>query len=537
MKITTQITLVFALIGCMSLFGRELVEGDAKEITAKLSAAKEPRVRAVENFINATRNPNLDERFVLLLEVLKDDPGSIPPRRVIDSLVRSRADARKVAQHLLEIAEDNPKILGLCAFAFRMCYVANLPPREYLDKISAVLDRITDPVALSDADLDEYYRIAGIYSSALKQSRIYQDGVKYFDAQLDRKPSRFRTVMLHVAVDFDYFFSRFGNRQKHFFGLVVSDRMAAKERFEQLLVELESNEKDASIDQTSRDVDFYMMVGKPELALQSIQKVLKEIPTPGNEVRLAYVAIAAKKFDLVMPVVEKLRQLDGWKNPAQILFINCLLAQEKYDDAQKAILELKAPLARDEFMLKLFATKKDYKAMRDMLETMEKNLSPGVEIDLANALRQLGVAEKLGDVELLNRIWKWIVDTKQIESSEAANALGYVAAELNVRLDEAEKLLLEAVQAEPDNFAYIDSLAWVYFRQGRYEDAKKYIDLALRLSEQDSMRGVIFEHKGDILMKLNRKNDALKAYRESLDYSEDEDFDPAQVEEKIKNLE
>ena len=195
------------------------------------------------------------------------------------------------------------------------------------------------------------------------------------------------------------------------------------------------------------------------------------------------------------------------------------------------------PIARDEFTLKVLEAKKDYKAMRDELNAMEKRLSPGVDVDLANALRQLIVAEKLRDVELLNRVWKLLADTKQIESPDAANSVGYVAAELNVRLDEAAKLIEEAVKGEPDNYAYLDSMAWVLYRQGRYDEAQKYIDLALRASEQELARGVIYEHLGDILLARGKKAEALAAYREALDYAADDDFDPARVEAKCKKLE
>ena len=77
----------------------------------------------------------------------------------------------------------------------------------------------------------------------------------------------------------------------------------------------------------------------------------------------------------------------------------------------------------------------------------------------------------------------------------------------------------------------------VLFRMEQYEEAENYINQALRASEQETARGVIFEHQGDILMKLGRKSEALAAYREALDYSEDDDFDPERVKEKIRQLE
>ena len=542
MKISIQFMLVCALAGSLSLPGAEIASDTTADpaspaVTTKFSAAAEARVRAIENFMSATKSRNRDERFNLLLEVLKDDPGTIPARNYIRGMVETRADARKVADRLLELSRRHPEQLGLAVLAAQMNYVANTVPAEYLDDISNALAEVSDPAKLPNEELNEYYNLINIYSSALKQARDYREGTNYFATELDREPSSYRSTLLRFAVDFEYFFSKLGNRESRWFGLADNDREKAARRFEELFAELEELEKNATGEEADRDIDFFLAVGKPEAALNMAEKLVKANPSPQNETRFAYTAIAAKKFDLVPPIVEKLSKLDGWKGVSQLISINSLLAQEKYDEAEKEIQQLKVPIARDEFMLKLHTAKKDYKAMRDELDGMEKRLSPDVDVDLANALRQLVVAEKLRDVELLNRIWKLLVDTKQIESTDAANSVGYVAAELNVRLDEAKALIESALKGEPDNYAFLDSMAWVLYRQGKYAEAEEYINQALRASEQEMARGVIFEHQGDILLKLGRKSEALAAYREAMDYSGDDDFDPERVEEKIRQLE
>ncbi|OGV69081.1 MAG: hypothetical protein A3K19_16750 [Lentisphaerae bacterium RIFOXYB12_FULL_65_16] len=82
-------------------------------------------------------------------------------------------------------------------------------------------------------------------------------------------------------------------------------------------------------------------------------------------------------------------------------------------------------------------------------------------------------------------------------STDAANFLGYVLADHSRDLPEAEKWIRMAVQADPENFAFLDSLAWVYYRQGQYAPALVEINKALRLSgaEPDP---VILDHAGDI---------------------------------------
>jgi len=64
------------------------------------------------------------------------------------------------------------------------------------------------------------------------------------------------------------------------------------------------------------------------------------------------------------------------------------------------------------------------------------------------------------------------------------------------RLDEAEQMSFKTVKAEPKNATYLDTYAWILFMQGRYAEARIYIDQALQC---DSTAGaVITEHAGDI---------------------------------------
>ena len=58
----------------------------------------------------------------------------------------------------------------------------------------------------------------------------------------------------------------------------------------------------------------------------------------------------------------------------------------------------------------------------------------------------------------------------------ALNYLGYMLADRNVRLDEAYQMIQKAVDLEPENGAYLDSLGWVYYRQGKLTEAEGLLD-------------------------------------------------------------
>src|SRR5262249_17137834 len=63
---------------------------------------------------------------------------------------------------------------------------------------------------------------------------------------------------------------------------------------------------------------------------------------------------------------------------------------------------------------------------------------------------------------------------------------------------------------EPTNGAYVDSLGWVYFRQGKLDLAEKYLTDATRLMPRDA---TVKEHLGDVFAKRGETSRALTLYR------------------------
>ncbi|MBU3666148.1 MAG: tetratricopeptide repeat protein [Chthoniobacterales bacterium] len=92
----------------------------------------------------------------------------------------------------------------------------------------------------------------------------------------------------------------------------------------------------------------------------------------------------------------------------------------------------------------------------------------------------------------------------------ALNYLGYMWADRGENLAQAEEYIRRALAQEPDNPAYLDSLGWVCHQQGRYHEALVPLERAVQLaSEPDA---TIQEHLGDVLEKLGRTKDAIKAW-------------------------
>ena len=106
-------------------------------------------------------------------------------------------------------------------------------------------------------------------------------------------------------------------------------------------------------------------------------------------------------------------------------------------------------------------------------------------------------------------------------------------AEAGVNLDRAADMLNKAVSSEPRNGAYIDSLGWVYFQQGKLDLAEKYLSDATRLLPRDA---TVHQHLADVLAKRGDYVRALSLYRNALTM-DPEPQDEAKIRAKIADAE
>lgn len=96
----------------------------------------------------------------------------------------------------------------------------------------------------------------------------------------------------------------------------------------------------------------------------------------------------------------------------------------------------------------------------------------------------------------------------------AMNNYAYYLSEANKDLTKAEQLSYKTIKAEPNNSTFLDTYAWILFQQKRYEEAKIYIDQAIRCDS--TLTGVVKEHAGDIYAMTGDINKALEFWQQSL---------------------
>jgi tetratricopeptide (TPR) repeat protein len=97
---------------------------------------------------------------------------------------------------------------------------------------------------------------------------------------------------------------------------------------------------------------------------------------------------------------------------------------------------------------------------------------------------------------------------------DALNFIAYHFAERGIELERAENLSKRALETSPNDGYYLDTLGWIYFRQGRYPDAEEVLSRAVAMTAGDV---VIVEHYGDALVKNGKLVRAGEVYRSALE--------------------
>jgi tetratricopeptide (TPR) repeat protein len=127
--------------------------------------------------------------------------------------------------------------------------------------------------------------------------------------------------------------------------------------------------------------------------------------------------------------------------------------------------------------------------------------------------------------------------TADPDNAGALNYLGYMLADRDVRLDEALKMIQRALELEPGNGAFLDSLGWVYFRQNQLQLAEDQLRKALEKIGTDP---TVHDHLGDVYLKAGKTKDAIVQWQTSLkewEKASPSDNDPQEIAKVTRKLE
>jgi len=178
---------------------------------------------------------------------------------------------------------------------------------------------------------------------------------------------------------------------------------------------------------------------------------------------------------------------------------------------------------------------KNYGEMAVALDAAEK-LSKTKEEQEAVLFMRAAMYEKLKKFDQAEAEFRKILADNP-KNASVLNYLGYMLADRNVRLQEAKELITKALEEDPNNGAYLDSLGWVYYRLGQLDQAEEYLRRSLEKITKDP---VVHDHLGDVYAKQGNLKDAIAQWQLALQEYQagsPNDHDPAEIAKIQKKLE
>jgi tetratricopeptide (TPR) repeat protein len=244
------------------------------------------------------------------------------------------------------------------------------------------------------------------------------------------------------------------------------------------------------------------------------------------------------------------------RTDTHMLLIKSVAKQGKYDEAMKMVDTLVK--TRDHWL---------FRALRGWVQREAGHFAEAAQT-YEDVIARVGKDRKIDpeDRDSYQERYRYIlsniyVDTNQIDKASEIlqslmeknpsdpgfpNDLGYIWADHDLKLPEAEKLIRKALELDrkrragtPDadrgNGAYLDSLGWVLYKQKKFKEAKEVMLKAIE--DKNAQHIEIYDHLGDIHLALGEREAAVAAWRKGLEVGGDSRRDQqrrAEVERKIK---
>jgi tetratricopeptide (TPR) repeat protein len=138
--------------------------------------------------------------------------------------------------------------------------------------------------------------------------------------------------------------------------------------------------------------------------------------------------------------------------------------------------------------------------------------------------------EQAGRIADAERALRRMIERDPLDG-DALNYLGYMLADRTDRHAEAVELIERALKGEPGNPAYLDSLGWALFKQGKVDSAA---DPLARAAAAVPANSVIQDHYGDLLASQGKWSDAVAAWERALT-GDGESIDIEAIQKKIRD--
>ena len=243
-----------------------------------------------------------------------------------------------------------------------------------------------------------------------------------------------------------------------------------------------------------------------------------------------------QQFDLAEAEFEALRRMGQMRPVAELARIDALSRADRQNEAEKAALALTAAYPE---------LPQAWIALGDLLRQQEKFDQAVPAYDKALSLLEdadpqarwfplyaRGIAlERSGQFDKAEADLQAAIDLRPDQPS-LLNYLGYSWIDRGQNLDQALEMIKKAANLSPGDGYILDSLAWAYFRLGRYQEAVAPMEAAIGTMSADPL---VNDHLGDIYWKVGRHREAeIQWHRAlSLEPTDTDDVDPDRIRAKL----
>jgi tetratricopeptide (TPR) repeat protein len=275
----------------------------------------------------------------------------------------------------------------------------------------------------------------------------------------------------------------------------------------------------------------YQELGDFDKAIGAFDEAHRLAPTDASiTAYLVQANLSAKKYGTALELVRKARAERADDLRFARLEAQALRQTGKSDEAVSLLQEfIKKQADRPEPYVALAQLYSDTKRGGDAVRVLQEAQSkfPTDTMIPFELGAMLDKQKRFADAESAFRQ----VLSKDPDNAQALNYLGYMLADRGERLDESVDLLKKALEVEPDNGSYLDSLGWAYYKADKLDLAVTNLQ---RAAEQLKANSVIQDHYGDVLFKLLRYDDAIAAWMRAID-GDGDSVDRASIDKKIRS--
>lgn len=222
--------------------------------------------------------------------------------------------------------------------------------------------------------------------------------------------------------------------------------------------------------------------------------------------------------DEAKPVLEHVLQLDPSNSAVRLMLVGEALSKEN----PKEVIGLCEPAMitnpdRIEFYFYLvlaYLTEDRFDEAIEVGEKAKKLIDEETPKELSSHIySMLGDSYyRRGEKELMYEAYDKAIELNSSNWGTLNNYAYYLSVDRK-ELDKAEEMSYQAIKAEPQNPTFLDTYAWILFQKGEFEQARIYIDEALKHETEPS--AAIQEHAGDIYYKLGEVDLALTFWKKA----------------------